>query len=405
MAIPIQSNFELRSKLPPFTIQQFKTLREMKLYPEYDIPEGITTYCLEDEKEYQWKSSNPDSSTTGKWKVKSSSGGKEEVYIGTDEPTDSDVVLWVDTDEPSGGGEGTTDYSDLENKPSINDVELFGNKTTQDLNLISDDEDNIIEIGSDGKLYATSSDGTIDYSELENKPSINDVELYGNKTIEDLDLISSDSDNSLILGSDKKLYVETLEGAEEVYIGTEEPTDENIVLWYNPDAEGGGGEPGGTTNYNDLENKPSINNVELVGNKTNADLGIFSKVDYTYNEENMSLKLLGSEGAGKELTEEHKTGLLLQGKPVYEITYIGTSGAANANKQLIDLNKLSVETLVSAQGFLSVNGIMSANAIPFYYSTTYWMALSASNGWLCEQHSASPYNNVPIIVTLRYTKK
>lgn len=32
----------------------------------------------------------------------------------------------------------------------------------------------------------------------------------------------------------------------------------------------------GTTDYNGLENKPSINNVTLVGNKTTADLGLFS---------------------------------------------------------------------------------------------------------------------------------
>jgi len=33
----------------------------------------------------------------------------------------------------------------------------------------------------------------------------------------------------------------------------------------------------GTSNYNDLENKPSINGVELVGNKTTEELGIVSK--------------------------------------------------------------------------------------------------------------------------------
>ena len=40
----------------------------------------------------------------------------------------------------------------------------------------------------------------------------------------------------------------------------------------------GGGE-GGTTNYNDLKNKPSINGVEIDGNKTLYDLGIQQKVD------------------------------------------------------------------------------------------------------------------------------
>lgn len=38
------------------------------------------------------------------------------------------------------------------------------------------------------------------------------------------------------------------------------------------DEHGGGG--GGTTNYNQLTNKPRINGVELVGNKTTAELGI-----------------------------------------------------------------------------------------------------------------------------------
>ena len=36
---------------------------------------------------------------------------------------------------------------------------------------------------------------------------------------------------------------------------------------------------GGTTNYNDLVNKPSINNVELQGNKTGSQLGLVSSTD------------------------------------------------------------------------------------------------------------------------------
>ena len=41
--------------------------------------------------------------------------------------------------------------------------------------------------------------------------------------------------------------------------------------------EGGGG--AGTMNYNELENKPSINGFVLVGNKTGADLGLASQSD------------------------------------------------------------------------------------------------------------------------------
>ena len=58
----------------------------------------------------------------------------------------------------SSGG-GTTDYNDLENKPQINNVTLNGNKTTSDLGLFS---------GS--------------YNELEDKPKINGVRIDGNHT-------------------------------------------------------------------------------------------------------------------------------------------------------------------------------------------------------------------------------
>ena len=41
-------------------------------------------------------------------------------------------------------------------------------------------------------LKATGTGGTEDYTELENKPSINSVELNGNKTLEDLGIASKD---------------------------------------------------------------------------------------------------------------------------------------------------------------------------------------------------------------------
>lgn len=46
----------------------------------------------------------------------------------------------------------------------------------------------------------------------------------------------------------------------------------NLVAAVNEVAAGGGG--GGSKNYNDLDHKPKINNVELSGNKTLLELGI-----------------------------------------------------------------------------------------------------------------------------------
>lgn len=40
-----------------------------------------------------------------------------------------------------GGGGGTTDYNDLQNKPQINEVTLSGNKDASDLLLLSNEDD------------------------------------------------------------------------------------------------------------------------------------------------------------------------------------------------------------------------------------------------------------------------
>ena len=50
---------------------------------------------------------------------------------------------------------------------------------------------------------------------------------------------------------------------------------------------GGGGSGGGstgTTNYNNLTNKPSINGVILIGNQTNSELGIVNDASFTYTQ-------------------------------------------------------------------------------------------------------------------------
>ena len=53
----------------------------------------------------------------------------------------------------------------------------------------------------------------------------------------------------------------------------------------NLSAIGSGGGGGGTSDYSELENKPSINNVTLVGNKTSNDLGLQPAGDYALRSE------------------------------------------------------------------------------------------------------------------------
>ena len=59
---------------------------------------------------------------------------------------------------------------------------------------------------------------------------------------------------------------------EKTIAGQEQPIShlEKIIVQYGT----GGSGSGGTTNYDDLTNKPSINGITLTGNKTSIDLGI-----------------------------------------------------------------------------------------------------------------------------------
>ena len=76
------------------------------------------------------------------------------------------------------------------------------------------------------------------------------------------------------------------------------------LLAISAGSSGGGGGTGGTSNYPDLTNKPQINGVELVGNKTSEDLGIEPGVT-----EEVLTQALAAEAASREKQDE-----LLQGE-------------------------------------------------------------------------------------------
>lgn len=119
--------------------------------------------------------------------------------------------------------------------------------------------------------------GTSDYSQLTNKPSINSVTLSGNKTSADLGLQDAIQIDTMPTAS--ATYV----GKIVQFIGT---TTASYTHGYYYECINNGGtyswtqlnvQPssgGGTSDYTDLTNKPQINGVTLTGNKSTSDLGI-----------------------------------------------------------------------------------------------------------------------------------
>ena len=110
MGISVADNFDHKSKKPLDARTSYTTLALMKAVTDANMNEGCLAYCAETDKYYKFLSTNTVDSTTGKWR------------------------------EFSSGGGGTSDYPDLTNKPSINNVTLNGNKSASDLSLAKAEE-------------------------------------------------------------------------------------------------------------------------------------------------------------------------------------------------------------------------------------------------------------------------
>lgn len=106
--------------------------------------------------------------------------------------------------------------------------------------------------------------GTTDYNNLTNKPQINSVELSGNKSLSDIGIEANPSSTGSTDLAKLKVGGTT----------------------YNV--------PNGTTNYNNLSNKPQINSVTLSGNKSLSDIGIEANPSGTASTDLTKLKVGGT---------------------------------------------------------------------------------------------------------------
>lgn len=176
--------------------------------------------------------------------------------------------VWVPADKVksytnTGIAGGTTDYTSLTNKPQIGGVELVGNKTLGQLGI----QPKIAEVLEEEVVFekpVKTAKVVAEQEVVTPKVSANQVEagnLYKKTEIDsmvgeklDKDQGSSNSGKYLRVGSDG-----------------------NIEL---VNAPSGGGSGTGTSDYNDLTNKPQINGISLSGNKTLDQLGIQAKGNY-----------------------------------------------------------------------------------------------------------------------------
>ena len=191
---------------------------------------------------------------------------------------------------PTGAG-GTSSYSALSDKPQINNITLAGNKSLSDLGIQpagnyltsvpkatssvyggikasekgAEDTVEVKQDNSSGKLFVPAYPSLSGYALLNaptfSNPKTNAPASSSNDTsIPNTQWVRTHVDNKLI-------PVGGLAGQALV----KKSGSDYDVEWAT--VSGGSG---GTTNYNALSNRPSINDVTLEGSMTAADLGIYS---------------------------------------------------------------------------------------------------------------------------------
>lgn len=138
--------------------------------------------------------------------------------------------------------------------------------------------------------------------------------------------------------------------------------DADSQQWYRvPNGGGGGG--GGTSDYDDLQSKPSINGSVLRGNKTSAQLGLQSAI--TSDEKLDSVLIDDTNSVNKFVTQEEKTAWNGKQSEIRDLEAIRSGASAGATA-------VQPEELTSAINSLDVSSVGG--------SGKYIKAISESDG-------------------------
>lgn len=267
---------------------------------------------------------------------------------------------------PTGGGEGgTSDYNALANKPKLNGVEIAGNKTSTDYKIVSSEQG----IENNGKFLGVGVDGNVTpvdkptYTADEVgarpdtwTPSAEDVGALPNDTEIPSKTSDLENDNGFVTNSDipktlpnpqKLIFSGAVTGE---YDGSAEL---NVNI---PESSGGG-----TTNYNNLSNKPQLNGVTLEGNKTLDQVGVLAKNQGASN----SGKYLSVGSDGNVVPADAPSGGTVDPEQIKQAVngYLEEnppSGMTTEEKEQLDKNTEDISSLSEEIAKLQTSGLTTA---------------------------------------------
>lgn len=149
MALKIGDNFNYQGQKPNFERDSFATLAAMKAYPETSIDDGHLSYCKEDGKNYQYKSSNSVDAITGKWREFKSGdsypagGTNGQVLTKTESGVAWKNIPEPESELPSGGTTGQVLKKTAAGVEWADDKNTTYNKATQQADGLMSKEDKV----------------------------------------------------------------------------------------------------------------------------------------------------------------------------------------------------------------------------------------------------------------------
>ena len=150
----------------------------------------------------------------------------------------------------------------------------------------------------------------------------------------------------------------------------------------------GGGS--GTSDYGQLSNKPSINNVTLQGNKSLSDIGTYSKAEIDGMTEIETIELIYDETEDKEYFPAEKRYILEKHKPFYLVNSYDSSTYCTlyifSDSSIYDNgrdNPTGVYKYVNLHKLIGLGIISAANGYGYYIAST---SLSIDAGTLETQY-------------------
>ena len=129
------------------------------------------------------------------------------------------------------------------------------------------------------------------------------------------------------------------------------------------------------------------------------------EVEYITGEYQPLVDLIQSSNELVYSTDERKIGKWIDGKPLYQKTYITTTpSTTDLQSVIVDITSLSIDTVVNINGLLHSTSLNQFIPIEFPFSTNVLLSTWVDNQKIMQMVPSSNYTNCAESVTIQYTK-